>query len=1460
MPELQQILKQNPDMLLSKKKTRGLLSDIFQGDPAKVNLMMSAYDIGVISSLRNSCPMTSFEQSRLSMLLVQQYSVVEDKAAWAIETWNKSITKSIIAALSKAELEAERQDKEETRQVEEAKKSERKKADAETAADLMHTRDDYDSYYINPTLDEQNDRVYIPCGVGNTDNGFFINGIKKAMQCNHPDANIYVLIYNYLVRNSKITDEDIPLYLKSMDTTYELDYRSIFRFCMILLQLIKNNYTDSSVLEIALPTGEDKESLKYAVKLINNYSDLFCRLIKTETVVLQVKLSSKGTVISLNSSKGICVTDNSEIVSNAREMWYGRKIIYRLTLENLQDIEYILGEISPFIGFKEGQYDALCSMLNSKKHAVCIMPTGSGKSLIYYLASLLQPLPLFVVAPTEILISDQIRNLKKFHRFDNVAHLQLTDDNSFSDYDVHNSLNYITPMTFQNRHLLVKFRYINKGTTRIGTGEGRIASGPLLSYVVLDEIHCISNWGHDFRPEYLMLSRFLNKFLDQITFWGFTATADYTVVEDIQRQISIPPENFYSPIPFEKENISYNYRRVGTTEEMYEALSEITNHLLEENHRTIIFTKNDEISNKVADVVGYEADIFSADNPSAYHHFVDGKCKILIASEELGVGINFPNITSIVHFGLPLSKCEYVQEVGRAGRANEKVDSYVIYMSKSTVPQALLERSTSIDDLPKYLSETSNDFTQCYDKLTNHCPTMDVLYNQLIEVYKKYESSDKCQYVTPYKPDEIELVKQQLYMLFTVGYVNDWYSYGRDKNGVHILIDLYSSDTDSYRFDDSKMTRRMKERLSNYFEFLGNDREGIAKTNRAKTREEIIKVYVEWYYSKYLYHHHEQFIDLFEFIDRNIETMDAEVTSEIKDYFMLPFTKLKSDEVYYNDLTLTQIREKAIIGINLATLANIERINSNRYNTKLDFLLFCVHLKSNQVLEESRLERIIGRLSENEKMIVLDSLEEIYASCDINTRLSIINYISGSRNCLKISLNNFLDEAYKRSDKDVIYYGILAKRINKILVDFQRSADSSVTNAQQAFESPFKKRVITSPFTQPYSDKGSTQADPSLEQRFVESKEESTALTQLSSTKNDERIEKLTEMVEAISKAVSSNSEQLKIFQSKLIDAQNAETDTQEIESTLAKLASENNELQIQRQKLIDENALIQQQVRQTRAEKEDLQRVIDEQNDLQSIQKKYEFTDEYLKILKKFKRLIIIDTCTLMNHQEIFDYISESEAIRIPKIVREELDRHKQHYQFDNERGRKAQKAIVALKNAKFDSEGIIGRYCEEDSCIELIPSDYDSDNPDNRILSVAIRYARYSDVEVILVSGDENCYGRAFGEDRIIGLHSDEFLFERTQHHKNENSITEQRAASTTWTYDENEKKNGFLDRPINASFGLSSKEVALLAQYGIRTFRDFLSQSTEQLSTIKSKSSINFSAHFLQVQKSIISKMNK
>ena len=1039
--ELRILFERNPGLLLKQERVRSLLNDVFQNDMGKVNVMMSAYGTGIVEAIRKGYPVAGLEQARLTRVLVQQYAVVQDRAEWAVETWISAVSPAVIRgilAAEKAEAEEEKKRASQQAQTEKAEES------TKSSQDELKTREDYDQFYINPAFREDDKRIFIPCGVGNTDNGFFIYGIRKCLLCNHPSANLYALVYNYLIRSSRIGKADIPKYIQTLNVPYEVDYRSVFRFAMIILQLIRHNVIKGNQINVALYKREDGENLKIAVNLINHYVALFARLSRLKAIPLTLGVSKTGLQLSLDERKGIYAESNTEYLSNGRELWLGKKISYHLTRDNRQDLEYILSEISTFDSFKEGQLDALMAMLGCNSHAVCIMPTASGKSLIYYFASLLQPLPMFIVVPTEILIEDQIRNLKRIHHMDNAAHLMLSGGRSFKDHEICNSMNYVTPVTLRNRDLHVKCRYYNNGTKMIGMHEERIAPGPTLSYIVLDEIHCLSNWSHDFRPEYMMLSHFLKKFMDRVSFWGFTATANYTVVEDVQRQLDIPETNFFSPISFDKYNVNYDYRALDTEQDMYTQLSEIMNRLIARKQRTLIFTKNDEVSRKVADIVGYEADIFSAEVPDAYHHFADGKCSVLIASEELGIGINLPDVRNIVHFGLPLSKSEYVQEIGRAGRANERVVSYVLYLKndETNVPALFLRRDTAMEEIPGLLTGIKNDYGDIYRRLTSGCPTKEALLGQLLELYKLYEKEVAPEALRSFAFDTVEENKRLLYMLYTVGYIRDWMTYGisKDKKGVDIMIDINSTGYYDYLADPSKMLTRMRNKLRDYFEFMGNSREEIAKTNRARTVEEILQIYVEWYYNKYLYIHNEMFLDLFDLIDGNREGEDDAITAMIKDFFVLPFVKLKSDEALYGEMNLKEISNKVVAGIDKSVLANIERINSNRYSYRLDYLLFCGYLRYYGRLEESRFERILNRTPRQEYSDIRSGLIRLYAVCGTRERLSMLNYFVRHERQLHFKDEEFMEPVYADQGKDLIYYGMMSQRINQQIKGLRRKA------------------------------------------------------------------------------------------------------------------------------------------------------------------------------------------------------------------------------------------------------------------------------------------------------------------------------------------------------------------------------------------------------------------------------------
>ena len=1035
MIDIKKAVKLNPRLISTKKRAHAFFADCFGGDMAKVNVMMNAFDVGIVDELSKQ---DSFSKGRVATSIVKKFGVRDDMAKWAVDTWIDILTPEAISAIKNSEAEEKKASEESLRKVYKEKENE-----PTDYVDYESIKEDYDAYYVNPKRALRNgktdNKIYIPCGYGNTDNGFYICGIKRENVCAHQYGSVYALVYNFLIRNSRMTENDIPKFIKAKKTIFDIDYRNIYRLTIIILQLIKNNHVYGDLLPINYK-GE-KIELEYAVGLINDYADMFCKIIGIPSIVLRIKPAKDGIVVSLNELAGVYIKDNTGKVSNAREIWYGKKINYRIDTNDASTklaFRRLLSEISDFSDFKEGQFTSLANLLNSDGHAVCIMPTGSGKSLIFYMASFLQPLPLFVVSPTDILIRDQIRNLKKYHRIDNVAHLLLTDENCFNHYTIQCSINYLTPMTFQNSKLMESFRHINnceEWNPNDSYRPVKLSSSPLASYIVLDEIHCLSNWGHDFRPEYLMLSRYLKMYLDRINIWGFTATANFTVVGDVQKQLNIPQQSIYSPISFDKYNVSYDYRCVKTMQDMFELTKQIVDSFISRGERTLVFVKDEKTALKVAETIGFEADVFQSDNPESYYQFVDGKCCVLVATEELGIGINLPNIKHVVNFGLPLSKDTYVQEIGRAGRESGNVTSVVLYLepNENNIPNTLLRRDSSVTDVLSAIRKIDNDYADAYRRITNNCPEFDDMSKRLLNFYYSIKKKKKTLFLTECKTKEAEEIKQLLYMLYVCGYIKDWYAYNSADSGrtIRILIDITAMWDNAPDFD-SKLFSRMRKHLKDYFEFLGNNREMIVKVDRAKDEEELIILYVNWYYMRFLHLHKEQFLDLFEFIQSNSECDAVAIAEGIQDYFTLPFVKLKLEESTLLNMSLLEIGRKGINGISRSAMADAERINSNNYAYKIDFMLFGGHLRIDSRFEESRLVRVLDHIEPEEKPVILDVLASAYGMCNIHNRLELVRFIERSGYRLNCSLDDYLYRVYSENGKDEIYFAIMAQRLNKV--------------------------------------------------------------------------------------------------------------------------------------------------------------------------------------------------------------------------------------------------------------------------------------------------------------------------------------------------------------------------------------------------------------------------------------------
>jgi superfamily II DNA helicase RecQ len=1013
--KLTQVFSDYPDALDNHRKLSGLLRDFFhmQNEEKLVRILLNLHKEGIQTEISKEHILTVPFAYKFTLRLTSRYGINEDIAYSAVLLWCICYGTNILGKkcdLPKGYKDLMVQNPPALPIAPTAPKA------TESHPDIAEqsTSREYDDYFVNVSLTKQQDKVYIPCSFSETDCGYYICGIKESNNCNHKYASVYALIYNYIIRNSRMSDEDKPHYFEKIRTTFQIDYLKVFRLETIILQLIKNNMISGQNVNVRNKTTSE---LQYAIDVINDYAELFCRLIGIKYSPLKLVSDTSGILIGVKTGVHL---EKSTIACNARELWFGKKINYQLTDANKVDLEYLLREISPYDTFKDGQYESLTNMLSSAKHSVCILPTGSGKSLIFYMASLLQPAPLFVVVPTEILIRDQIRNLQKIHRFDNVSHLQLKANMDFRDLDAHNSLLYLTPATFQNRKLLSSFRQLNDNLQ--------------VSYVVLDEIHCSSNWGHDFRPEFLMLAQNLRTFVTRTTFLGFTATANYTVIEDICKQLSIQKENVFSPIAYEKFNIAYDFRKVENSRELFQEVCDIVSGSIRRNERTIVFTKNDRASKKIAQMIGYEADVLMSDNIEAYHTFADEKSRVLVASEEIGIGINLPNVKNVVHLGIPISKNEYVQEIGRAGRADENVTSFVVYIDKTatSLPQELFMRNTGMDTFQIDTKSNDNDYMLAYRKLCAGIDSKEILLSDLVDMYLEFDGEQRAICTREYTTAAFNTAKKQIYILFAIGYISDWYTWEADelKEMIKIFVCITSTNHHDYVASGGKrMLDRVKKRAAKYFDSLGNAREQIGKIQWAEKVEDVIEIYVDWYYSKFLHNHREMFLDFLDFVESNTGKESFHITQDIKDYFTLPFVKIKSDEAKYANLSIGEIANRVSHGIGRDTIVSIERLNSDQYSYNYDVLLFLAKMRIDQQCDVNRLDRILSRTDRKARAELLDAFVKVYPYCDKTTRFALLRklreWLSSAQEFAKL-----FEVIYNVCDKDIIFYGFVASNIN----------------------------------------------------------------------------------------------------------------------------------------------------------------------------------------------------------------------------------------------------------------------------------------------------------------------------------------------------------------------------------------------------------------------------------------------
>lgn len=314
-----------------------------------------------------------------------------------------------------------------------------------------------------------------------------------------------------------------------------------------------------------------------------------------------------------------------------------------------------------FDKFKGNQEEIVRSVLDGKDTFV-IMPTGGGKSLCYQLPALMMEGTAIVISPLIALMKNQVDSIRGYSQSDNVAHF-LNSSLTKAQMklvrqdiaDGHTKLLYIAPETLTKDENIEFFRTVN------------------VSFVAVDEAHCISEWGHDFRPEYRRIRAMLDSIAKEVPVIALTATATPKVQSDILKNLGMDGENTYIS-SFNRDNLYYEVRPKGKLEQTIKSIIQIIKSL--SGQSGIIYVQSRKSAEDIAKALQvndikaapYHAGLDAKTRSRTQDDFLMEEVDVIVATIAFGMGIDKPDVRFVIHYDMPKSIENYYQETGRGGR------------------------------------------------------------------------------------------------------------------------------------------------------------------------------------------------------------------------------------------------------------------------------------------------------------------------------------------------------------------------------------------------------------------------------------------------------------------------------------------------------------------------------------------------------------------------------------------------------------------------------------------------------------------------------------------------------------------------------------------------------------------------------------------------------------------------